>query len=41
MICDSGCKNCIYYDGGDTCCFSWCIKEEADNYDVPGNYQNY
>ena len=41
MICDSGCKNCIYYNGGDTCCFSWCIKEEADDYDVPGNYQNY
>ena len=41
MICDSECKNCIYYNGGDTCCFSWCIKEEADDYDVPGNYQNY
>ena len=41
MICDSGCKNCIYYDEEDTCCFSWCIKEEADDYDVPGNYQNY
>jgi hypothetical protein len=41
MICGSKCENCIYHHSGeDTCNFTYCIKEEYDEYDGVGNYKN-